>query len=242
MGGNPNPNNSEPPAPWAAGGGPAPPWTTDGGMPQPAHGGGAWQEQTGSWVWVSGSNPDPNRQSAWGSETLTDPPCNPNGGANYGAWLFSGHQQVWVWGAKPHPSEVGKYAMAALTNPNNYPSNGAPVPAGSVSPAPPDVAPPTVTDTANGVAPSLTGNVPPSGIGANNGTPGLANMSPVGPSQNIAPASGQPSQPVNQPPPSHPAYVVSPGAIRNQQTCLLNQIDIHIGGYDNLKNSGYQAV
>jgi hypothetical protein len=176
-------------------------------------------------------------ESQWGSETLTDPTRNPNGVPNTGAWLFSGHQAVWVWGAVPDPSEVAKYGDTALTNPNNYPTNGASIPGNPGSPPPPDVAPPVVTDTSNGVAPSLTGNVPQGGNGSN-GSTGTDNTG-QGASQNI---NGQPGALPLEAPPSHPAYAVSPGAIRNAETGLLGHIDTQISSYNSLKNSVYQAV
>jgi hypothetical protein len=225
-------------SPSSAGGGQAPPWATDTGQPQPAHGGGAWQDQNGSWKWVPGSDPDPNLVSQWGSETITDPRRNPNGTPNTGAWLFSGHQQVWVWGATPDPNEVAKYGAAALTNPNNYPSNGASIPGSPGSPPPPDVAPPVVTDSSGGIAASLTGDVPPPG-GDSSGNPGSQNSEADSGSQNI---NGQPGAPQPQAPPSHSPYSVTPDAVRSAATGLLGQIDTQVNGYDTLKNAVYQAV
>jgi hypothetical protein len=240
MGGNPN-ANQQAQQPSSAGGGQAPTWATDSGQAQPANGGGAWQDQNGSWAWVPGSTPDPNLVGDWGSETLTDPTRNPNGVANTGAWLMSAKQAVWVWGATPDPNEVAKYGQAALTNPDNNPYNGASVSGNPGAPPPPDVAPPTITDTSGGVAPDLTGNVPPSGPGADNGDPGEQNMGTTA-TQGIAPDGQSTPNQTNQPPPSHPAYAVSPGAIRDTEAGLLSQIDDHIETYNNLKNTVYDAV
>jgi hypothetical protein len=203
--------SSSPPPPSSAGGGPAPTWATDGGMPQPAHGGGAWSQQNGQWVWTPGGTPDPGLESQWGPEAITDPRRNPSGGVNSGAWLQSGHQWVWVWGASPDPSLVSKLGSGALTNPDKEP-NGYTIdpgdPDGPGDPPPPYVTPPTVTDSWNGTAPDVTGNVP----GSTGGPPVKA-------------------------PPSHPPYMVSPGGIRDVENVLLGQIDERISDYDNLKSA-----
>jgi hypothetical protein len=221
-------------------GGAAPPWATDTGAPQPAGGGGAWQDQNNNWTWVPGSTPDPNLASAWGDTTLTDPTRNPNGVANTGAWLQSGHQWAWVWGATPDPNLVSQLGSSTMTNPDQTP-NGQTVSGNPSNPAPPNVAQPSMSDTWGGVAPDVTGNVPPTGVGANNGEAGQQNMGSDA-SQNTAP-NGSPVQAATpQPPPAHPPFVASPGDIRNAESTVIGYVDNQISAYNTLRSAVNTAL
>ena len=176
---------------------------------------GAWTQANNSWTWTPGASPDPTLVSQWGAEAMSDPTRDPTGVVNHGVWENNtpdGGWQ-WVWGATPAPGQVGDRdgpppTTAALTNPNQAP-NGYVLPGNPGSPPPPDVVPPTVVDSWNGVAPSVTGTLPP-------------------------PAAGSTPSQVSQPP-SHSPYAVSPGGIRNAENTLLGQVDTQIGDYNNLK-------
>jgi len=115
---------------------------------------------------------------------------------------------AWTWGAKPDPNLAKTYGNDKLTNPNQTPG-GAPGPGdpNGDQPLPPDVVPPTLKDIW-GVAPEVTGQIPP------------------------LPGGSQP--PASQPP-SHSPYRVSPGSIRNAETTLLARTDAQISQYDELK-------
>lgn len=182
-------------------------------MPQP---GGAWSLQNGNWVWVPGGTPDPNLASQWGNDALTNPAENPSGDANSGAWLQSGHQWIWVWGAAPDPTLAGKLPPGVLTDPAHAP-NGWTVPGDPAHPPPPDVVPPTLGDSWSAV-PDVTGQLPPPPGGG----------------------SGSGPQTVDQPP-SHPAYVVSPGGIRNAEIAIKAESDTQIDDYNNLKAAVAQS-
>jgi len=168
---------------------------------------GAWtQGSNGNWTWTPGATPDPNLVNQWGYQALTDNRRDPTGNLNHGAWTpVHGGGWAWTWGANPDPNLAKTYGYDKLSNPNQTPQGAA----GTADPPPPDVKPPTVADSWGGVAPSVTGTLPP-------------------------PPAGSNPQTVSQPP-SHPAYVVSPGGIRNAENVLLGQIDTQIADYNNLK-------
>jgi len=190
---------------------------------------GAWTQQNGNWVWVPGGTPDPSLASQWGSAALSNPVVDPSGTPGVGAWVHSGVNDrsgnpmwTWKWGAKPDPSLASQYGAGNLINPSWKPPGpsgvsiaGAPLIAGDPnpgSPTPPAVVPPTVADTWGGVAPDVTGKVPSDGG----------------------------SQTVSQPP-SYPAYMVSPGGIRNAENTQLGQIDQQISSYTALKGAVAQS-
>ncbi len=186
--------------------------------PDPSHpfGGGAWtQKPDGSWTWVPGATPDPNLVKQYGNGALTDIRRDPNGNLNHGAWGRNGRGGwAWVWNADPDPSLVKQYGYDKLTNPKVDPGGhgwaGRPGPGdpnSSDHPLPPDVVPPTIKDIW-GVAPEVTGQIPP-------------------------PPDGS-QKPVSEPP-SHSAYRVSPGSIRNAETTLLARTDAQISQYNDLK-------
>ena len=181
--------------------------------------GGAWTlKPDGSWSWTSGATPDPGLVSQWGYEATTDIRRDPSGKPNHGAWVQGGNRGgpgglVWEWGATPDPSLVSTYGAGAVTDPDKVPGTGLSTTGDPAHPPPPDVVPPTVADAWGGVAPNVTGTVPPASDG-----------------------SGTVSQP-----PSHPPYVVSPGGIRNAENVLLSEIDSEIGTYNDLKAYVAQA-
>jgi hypothetical protein len=198
--------------------------------PPPGSNPGAWtQHSDGSWTWVPGATPDPNLVKQWGNAALTDPRRDPTGTPAPGAWEYKGRPTgwIWVWGANPDPNLVKQWGKDKLTNPDQTPS-GAPLPpdgsdipggqppgipqgqAGDPGhPPPPDVVPPTVKDIWSGVAPDVTGQLPPPPDGT---TP-----------------------PTVSKPPSHPAYFVSPGSIRDAENRLLAEEDAQISEYNDLK-------
>jgi hypothetical protein len=85
----------------------------------------------------------------------------------------------------------------------------------------PDVAPPVVGDSWGGIAPAATGQLshPPEDAANPN-------------SQNITVVS----------PPPHPAYLASPGSIRNAENTILASADQSINAYNNLKAVVTQAA
>jgi hypothetical protein len=216
-------------------GGQAPPWATDGGASQPANLG-AWQDSNGNWVWAPGAAPDPNLESQYGSETITDPTRNPNGQVNTGAWLQSGRTWVWMWGATASASLSSQFGSAAMTNPDATPTGG-PVstPPGAPpasDPPPPDAAAPSVSESWGSNPPDLTGNVPPpSGSGNTPSAPGTTGTAADG-SQNIDGASGA----APEAPPYHPPFTVSPGAIRDAEITVDSATDANIALLNNLES------
>jgi hypothetical protein len=183
-------------------------------VPDPSHpwGGGAWtQKPDGSWTWVPGATPDPNLVKQYGNGALTDVRRDPNGNLNHGAWVRNGRRGwAWIWNADPDPNLVKKYGKDKLTNPNQDPAGaqGPGDPNNWEHPLPPDVVPPTVADIWGGVAPDVTGQLPP----PPDGSPGAVDK-----------------------PPSHRAYLVSPGSIRNAENTLLARTDAQISQYNDLK-------
>ena len=173
---------------------------------------GAWnQNADGSWTWVRGGTPDPTLASQWGTTSLTDIRQDPTGAANHGSWTPEhGGGWAWTWGTNPDPTLASHYPPGSLSDPDHTP-NGADTHDQNTPPAP-NVDPPTVADTWNGIAPDVTGAVP---------------LPPDGGSQPPAPDV----------PPVHRAYSVSPGSIRNVETVVLAQIDSQIGDYSALKST-----
>jgi hypothetical protein len=178
---------------------------------------GAWtQNSDGTWTWVPGATPDPNLVKQWGTAALTNIAIDPSGNLNHGAWIQNNGWQ-WVWGANPDPHWVKQYGQAAMTNPNQSPAGGM-GPGNKNSPdypQPSDVVPPTVTDIWNGVAPDVTGKLPP----LPNDEQGVAYTEP----------------------PIVTTYKVSPGSIRNAESQLLARADITINQYNDLKAYVEQA-
>jgi hypothetical protein len=172
---------------------------------------GAWQQHSdGSWAWAWNAAPDPNLVGQWGYEAVTDIRRDPTGHANHGSWSpVHGGGWTWQWGVDPDPNLVKTYGHDKLTNPDRTPHGADP--GGLTHPPPPDVNPPTIADSWNGVAPDITGAVPK------------------------PPDDGSQPPPVDRPP-HHSAYLVSPGSIRNGENVLLAQIDAQIGDYTSLKN------
>jgi hypothetical protein len=189
-------------------------WSPPGGGPNS----GAWTQNknpdgswSGSWTWDPHATPDPNLVSQYGNGALTDISRDPGGNLNHGAWRpVHGGGWTWTWGANPDPNLAKTYGNGALTNPNQSPDGGqGPGDPNNVHhPLSPDVVPPTVVDIWNGVAPDVTGKL------------------------SQLPDGSQP--PVSQPP-SHNAYRVSPGSIRNAENQLLARVDGQISQYDDLK-------
>jgi hypothetical protein len=185
---------------------------------------GAWtQDPSGNWNWNPNATPDPTLASQWGNNALTNPAISPDGNANHGAWEYNSRSSGWgwVWGATPpdQPQKIqgSTFTPAQLTDPTNYP-NGAPVMPGTVPgvndvptnpPPPDDVVPPALGDSWGGVAPQVTGTLPPDPSGS---TPGSASQ-----------------------PPSHPPYLVSPGDIRTAEGEIIAQTDTAIRQYDDTK-------
>ena len=168
---------------------------------------GAWTQQDNHWTWNPTGTPDPSLVSQYGNEALTDIRRDPGGTLNYGSWTPV-HGGGWTWTWGAKPNP--NYAKTWGDDALTNP-NQTPQGGGGVAlPPPPDVTPPDVSDSWNGVAPSVTGTLPP-------------------------PPDGS-SQTVSQPP-SHPAYAVSPGGIRNAENVLLGQVDAAIAEYDGLKAS-----
>ena len=166
---------------------------------------GAWTQDNGQWKWDPQGTPNRNLVDQYGDGAITDVRQDPGGTLNYGAWTpVRGGGWQWTWGAKPNPNLVDDWGEGALTDPGRTPHGGG----GTALPPPPDVVPPDVVDSWGGVAPSVTGELPP-------------------------PPDGS-SQTVSQPP-SHPAYAVSPGSIRNAENVLLGQIDAEISQYNDLR-------
>jgi hypothetical protein len=175
----------------------------------PTKTGGAWVHGgDGGWTWTPGATPNPDDVSKWGLDAITNITRDPAGNRNHGAWTPShGGGWQWTWGANPDPNLVDKYGKGPLTDPDHAP-NGADT-KDQNSPLPADVKAPDLADAWHGTPPAVTGNVP----GATNDS----------------------STTVDHPP-DHPAFMVSPGSIRNAETVLLQQIDTQINEYTALKN------
>jgi hypothetical protein len=197
---------------------------------------GSWYQTPSAWKWVPGAQPDPNLIPMYGAGALTDSHQPPSGsidlgsmsasGVGSGAWVpvsWSG-TWTWQWGLSPDPEiDPGNNSNSVLTNPDQSPS-GAQGPGNPNSqnyPAENDVVPPVIADIWNGVAPDLTGVMPPlpSAPGANADADGLTPPAP----------------------PSHPAYLVSPGSVRLAENTLLEMLDAQVTSYNNLKSAVEQA-
>jgi hypothetical protein len=197
--------------------------------PKPPAPAGAWTPgNNGSWNWTSGATPDPKLTSQWGYQAITDPRQDPSGHLASGAWQQSttgrGGGWVWVWGAQPSASDVQKYGAGKLTDPAKTPSGAANQ--AYIPPPPPNVVPPTIDNSWDKVprnGPSGTGDTQP-----NDGpAPDLTGATSKG-------DGGGGGQTVSQPP-SHRAYVVSPGDIRNAENRLSVALDTQRLNYDSLK-------
>jgi hypothetical protein len=183
--------------------------------PPPNLNAGAWTKNPdGSWTWIPGATPDPNLVSQYGNGALTNAGISPSGLLNHGAWTpVHGGGWHWTWGANPDPNLVKKYGIDKLTNWDKAP-DGAQGPGNKDSkdhPLSPDVVPPTVNDIWDGIAPDVTGQLPP-------------------PSDE-PPGKGQ----QHTGPPVHTAYWVAPGSIRDAESALLTKVDDQISQYDVLK-------
>jgi hypothetical protein len=192
---------------------------------------GSWYQAPLTWKWVPGATPDPTLAATYGQGAMTNPNETPDGSpehsphpdAGAGAWVPQAYTGTWVWqwGLSPDPElDPGGYSDAVLTNPDQAP-DGSMGPGNPDSPDYPpenDVVPPTLTDIWGGTAPDVTGILPG---GASSPGPG---------------------QPAASSPPSHPAYLVAPGSIRDAENAGLAALDTQITDYDNLKTYVAQSA
>ena len=188
-----------------------PPPTTKPTTPAPAPStpnGGAWTQDPTShaWTWTRGATPDPALAKAWGTAALTDIRQDPTGVRNHGAWTPV-HGGGFTWTWGADPDPATVHAYGKdKATDPDHTPTGADTKSKN-TPAPPDVTPPTLTDKWGGVPPHVTGDVP-----------------------------GSSSSTTVDHPPAHPAFLVSPGSIRNAETVVLSLADQGIVMYNSLKN------
>jgi hypothetical protein len=174
---------------------------------------GAWVQDpnTHAFTWSPHATPDPGLVRDWGYGPMTDIRQDPTGVRNHGAWTpVHGGGWSWTWGANPDPNLARTYGTDALTDPDHTPNHADAH--GKNTPPPPDVTAPTLTDTWKGVAPDVTGEVPPEPQDDTHG--------------NLLGATE---------PPPHSAFHVSPGSIRDVESLIASGIDTQIDEYEALK-------
>jgi hypothetical protein len=178
---------------------------------------GSWeQSSTGAWTWNGSKEPDPNLVKQWGHGAITDVTQDPNGVRNKGSWHPHSHGSTWEWGKDPDQNDLRSYSYSELTDPDHFPLYGHPNYDGN-KPPPPDVVAPELKDTWGGVAPDVTG-------------------------KDIVKANGNGTPQTVSTPPSHAAYMVYPGGIRDAENILLADIDRCLAAYNSLKTAVANAL
>ena len=178
---------------------------------------GSWEQNSnGAWTWNSSKEPDPNLVKQWGHGAITDVQQDPNGVRNKGSWHLHSHGATWEWGKDPDQSDLRNNTYSELTDPDHLPLYSHPNYDGN-KPPPPDVVAPELKDTWGGVAPDVTG-------------------------KDIVKSNGSGTPQTVTTPPSHAAYMVYPGGIRDAENTLLADIDRSLAAYNSLKSAVANAL
>jgi hypothetical protein len=183
---------------------------------------GYWANYGGEWHWVLGAPPanSPKDLTDWDNypdhqhNPASDPdyvaPAGDHDHPPYGGYWAPQHGGGWSWHpGKPPPYLVDDYGWDTITDGRKTP-NGAANSDYDEDPAPPDVEPPSLSQTWGTNPPSITGN--PEGIKPDDGS------------------GDQISEP-----PHHPPYHVRPGQIRSAEVDILNQTQTVVSDYESLK-------
>ncbi len=180
--------------------------------------GGAWHWTGDQWTWYIHGTPDPASAALYGNDQLTDFTHLPGGGhnpvydkaPNGGSWVpVHGGGWEWVYGKVPDPNLAKTYGYDKLTDIKKTP-HGANNPAYDPDPPPLDVAPPTLGQPWGTDPPHITGDGLPQPSG---------------------------DAPKVDKPPSHRAYHVSPGSLRNAEIQILTGTQSTEAAYDHVKST-----